>query len=188
MQFKNTKVGYGIISISLHWVMAILIIGLFFLGQYMVELDYYDSLYQIAPWWHKSLGLSVFVLLIIRLFWRLKNDTPLSMVNNTAWTVKIAASVHVLFYVLIVIICFSGYFVSTAKGAGVEVFGLFNFPSVITLNESQADLVSKVHEIATQILIIFVVIHGLAALKHHFINKDNTLVRILKPSQLKENQ
>ena len=187
MQFKNTKVAYGIVSILFHWIMAILIICLFFLGQYMVELDYYDSWYQVAPWWHKSIGLNVFALLIIRLIWKLNNETPLSLLNNKAWVVKIAESVHLLFYILLVIICFSGYFISTAKGAGIEVFGWFNLPSVTTLSESQADLASKIHEIATQILISLVVIHGLAALKHHFINKDNTLVRILKTSPSKEN-
>ena len=188
MRFKNTQVSYGIISILLHWFMAILIIGLFFLGQYMVGLDYYDSWYQIAPWWHKSIGLSVLVLLIIRFIWRLNNIKPLSLSKSATWTVKIAEIVHILFYILLVIIGLSGYFISTSKGAGIDVFGWFNLPSVTTLNESQADLASKIHEIATQILIALVVIHAIAALKHHFINKDNTLIRILKTSPTKENQ
>lgn len=181
MLFKNTQKSYGIIAILLHWIMAILIIGLFFLGQYMVDLDYYDAWYQIAPWWHKSLGLSVFFLLLIRFIWRLYNITPELLMDKQ--TSKIAEIVHISFYILLVIICLSGYFISTAKGVGIDLFDWFSLPSVMTLSESQADLAATVHETATQILIFLVVIHSIAALKHHFINKDKTLIRILKITQ-----
>lgn len=181
MLFKNTQKSYGIIAILLHWIMAILIIGLFFLGQYMVDLDYYDAWYQIAPWWHKSLGLSVFFLLLIRFIWRLYNITPELLMDKQ--TNKIAEIVHISFYILLVIICLSGYFISTAKGVGIDLFDWFSLPSVMTLSESQADLAATVHETATQILIFLVVIHSIAALKHHFINKDKTLIRILKITQ-----
>jgi len=93
MLFKNTTASYGVISILLHWIMAILVIGLFLSGQYMVELDYYDSWYQLAPWWHKNIGFSVFVLLLIRYVWRLSNVIPEFLINHRGinqWQVLIA--------------------------------------------------------------------------------------------------
>ena len=156
----------------------------------MVELDYYDPWYQSAPWWHKGLGLSVLFLLLLRFIWRLINTTPTPLINDPAhnlWLIRIAEIVHNLFYILLVIICLSGYFISTAKGVGIEVFNWFNLPSIMTLNDSQADLSATIHETVTQFLIFLVVIHTAAAFKHHFINKDKTLIRILKVTQSKEN-
>jgi len=191
MLFKNTTASYGVISILLHWIMAILVIGLFLSGQYMVELDYYDSWYQLAPWWHKNIGFSVFVLLLIRYVWRLTNVIPEFLINHRGinqWQVLIAKIVHNLFYLLLLIICISGYFISTAKGAGIDIFAWFELPSFIMLTETQADLVAKTHAIAAQLLIFLVALHSLAALKHHFINKDTTLIRMLKINQSKEKQ
>ncbi|MCW8928957.1 MAG: cytochrome b [Gammaproteobacteria bacterium] len=188
MLLKNTRTRYGIITILLHWIMAILIIGLFFLGQYMVDLDYYDSWYQLAPWWHKGFGFVVFIFLLIRFFWRIINIKPDPLLNEQKDRIlqTIAEIVHKIFYILLVIICLSGYFISTAKGVSIEIFGWFNFPSIMTLTETQAELTAKVHEISTQILIALVLVHALAALKHHFINRDKTLVRILKTIASKE--
>ena len=70
---------YGITAILLHWIMAVLVVGLFFLGEYMVDLDYYDGWYQLAPWWHKSIGLFVFLLLAFRLGYRLVNKPPTTL-------------------------------------------------------------------------------------------------------------
>ena len=194
MQFRNTTKNYGIIAILLHWFMAILVIALFILGQYMTELDYYDSWYQLAPWWHKSMGFSVFILLLIRLFWRLffwtdVNTLPEPIINQyigEKWAIRIIKIVHVLFYVLLLIICISGYLVSTAKGAAIDIFGGFDLPSIIILNEDQANWAASIHETTTLMLIILTAVHGLAALKHHFIDKDITLIRMLKITQFKE--
>lgn len=195
MQFRNTTQSYGIISILLHWIMAVLVIGLFVLGQYMTELDYYDSWYQLAPWWHKSMGFSVFILLLIRLFWRLffwinvatLPEPLISHYIGEKWAIRIIKIVHALFYVLLLIICISGYFISTAKGVAIDIFACFDLPSIILLNEEQAALAATIHETSTLILIILVAVHGIAALKHHFIDKDITLIRMLKIVQTKEN-
>ncbi|MDM8567477.1 cytochrome b [Candidatus Halobeggiatoa sp. HSG11] len=181
MNIKNTQASYGIITILLHWVMAIIIIGLFFLGEYMVDLDYYDQWYHAAPWWHKSIGILVFALLLIRVGWKLSNPTLVPVANSQLWEVKIAKLVHIIFYILLFIICISGYFISTAKNVGIEIFGLFELPAVMELSENKADIVGEIHEISTHILVIVFLLHGIAALKHHFINKDNTLIRMLKP-------
>jgi cytochrome b561 len=161
--------------------MAIIIIGLFVLGEYMVDLDYYDQWYQLAPWWHKSFGLSIFMLLVIRLVWKLTNITPESLASYKSWEIKSSKIVHTLFYVLLFITCISGYFISTAKGVSFDFFNMFKVPSIIILSETQAEQAGNIHEIATYGLLVLFILHFFAALKHHFINKDKTLIRMLKP-------
>jgi cytochrome b561 len=180
MAIKNTKNSYGVVTILLHWLMTILVMGLFILGQYMTDLDYYDSWYQLAPWWHKNIGLCVFALLVIRLIWRLINITPESISTYKVWEVKLSKIVHVLFYILLFITCFSGYFVSTAKGVGFEFFAGFEVPSLISLSENNADNFATMHELATHGLLLLFLLHVVAALKHHYINKDITLIRMFK--------
>jgi cytochrome b561 len=76
---NNTENSFGLVSKLLHWFMAILLLGLFGVGLYMTELEYYDSLYHTLPWWHKSIGLSVVGLLIFRLIWKRRQTSPLPL-------------------------------------------------------------------------------------------------------------
>ncbi len=145
MYFRNTETRYGLVTILLHWTMAILITGLFVLGKSMVGLGYYDPWYHIAPWWHKSIGIYVFILLVIRLFLRFSNITPVPLQSNKPWEITIAKTVHFLIYILLFGICISGYFIATAKGVGIEVFGWFNTPAAINLSDTQADIAGKTH-------------------------------------------
>ncbi len=187
MTIADTHKSYGIITIFLHWIMAVLIVGLFALGEYMVDLSYYDSWYNLALWWHDALGMIVFGLLIMRLVWILNNTSPMPLATYKKIEIKAAKYTHILFYFLLFIICISGYFISTAKGAHIEVFNWFNIPSIITLHESQADAAGDIHEIAVYILAALFVLHVVATFKHHFFDKDITLIRILKPIKPKEN-
>ncbi|HIO96629.1 MAG TPA: cytochrome b [Leucothrix sp.] len=177
---KNTKESFGFISKTLHWLMAVLLIGLFAVGLYMTELDYYDSLYHTLPWWHKSIGLSVMVLLIFRFIWKLSQADPAPLKTHKSWEVFLAHLIQRLFYGLILLIGISGYFISTAKGKGIEFFNLFEVPAIMqALEEDRADLIGEIHEILAITLIVFAALHALAALKHHFIDKDETLLRMI---------
>ncbi len=186
MNIFDTDKSFGIITILLHWIMAFLIIGLFALGAYMVTLTYYDPWYNGALWWHDFLGMVVFGLLIIRIAWMLNNTHPTPLTSYKKIEITAAKYAHILFYILLLIICISGYLISTAKGAGIEIFNGFNIPSLITLRETQADVVGKIHEIAVYILLALFIVHVTAALKHHYFDKDITLVRILNPMKPKE--
>ncbi len=180
MQFKNTQESFGFISKLLHWLMAILLVGLFAVGLYMTELDYYDSLYHTLPWWHKSIGLLVMGLLLFRFFWKAINSTPQALRSHKKWEVSLAHIIQKLFYGLILLIGISGYFISTAKGKGIEFFTLFEVPAITqALEEERADLIGEVHEILAITLIVLAVLHAMAALKHHFIDKDETLRRMI---------
>lgn len=154
----------------------------------MVTLDYYDSWYQAAPWWHKSIGLSVFALLVFRLIWRLSNTAPKPLPTYKVWEKNAAKLVHLLFYLMLLLSCASGYFISTAKGAGIDVFGWFELPAIVNLDEAQADMAGDVHEIAAWVLVVLFFMHLFAALKHHFIDQDMTLIRMLKVNRKENSQ
>ena len=180
MQFKNTQESFGFVSKLLHWLMAVLIVGLFGVGLYMTELEYYDSLYHTLPWWHKSIGLSVIFFLIFRLIWKMVNPAPQAILSHKKWEVFLAHLLQKLFYGLILLIGISGYFISTAKGKGIEFFNFFEVPAITqALEEDRADLIGETHEILAITLIVLAVLHALAALKHHFIDKDETLKRMI---------
>lgn len=180
MKLKNTNENFGSISIMLHWLMALLIIGLFILGKYMMSLDYYDPFYHTGPWWHKSFGLIIAGLLIARLLWKFSNPKVMPLSNHKKHEIVAAKLVKFMLYILILICCISGYMISTAEGAGVEFFDVFKVPALISKGSEQADIAGEIHEISTLGLIILAGLHMLAALKHHFIDKDKTLIRILK--------
>ncbi len=179
MQFKNTKNNYGLIAILLHWLMAIIIIGLFVIGKIMHDMDYYDPNYHVFPWWHKSFGLLIVVLFVFRLIWKLKNPKVSQIQSGKAIELKLAKIAHALMYLLILICCVSGVMISTAEGAGIEFFGWFDIPAFIANGEPQADLAGEIHEISTLALIVLAAMHFLAAIKHHFINRNDTLKRML---------
>lgn len=180
MSIKNTPVKFGLISKLLHWTMAILLVGLFSIGLYMTGLDYYDPLYHSLPWWHKSFGLLVMGLLIFRYVWKLINKTPQPLRTHKKWEVFLAHILQNIFYGLILLIGISGYLISTAKGKSIEFFKLFEMPALLSeINEGIADLIGEAHELLAILLAVLVVLHGLAAVKHHFIDKDETLKRML---------
>ena len=181
MSIKNTKETFGLISKSLHWLMAILLTGLLTLGLYMTGLDYYDPLYHSLPWWHKSFGLLTLFLLLVRFIWKLSNPKPKPLNTHKKWEIGLAHLIQNVFYGLILCIAISGYFISTSKGKGIEFFTLFKVPAITAeLEESFADLIGNAHQIMAISLAVLVVLHALAALKHHFIDKDETLKRMLK--------
>jgi len=178
MRFINTKNHYGLVAILLHWIMAIVIIGLFIVGKIMIDLDYYDPNYHVFPWWHKSFGLLIAILLLLRILWKWKNPRVSPVQSIKPIEIKLAKIGHALLYLLILVCCISGVLISTAEGAGIDFFGWFEVPSVIANGKSQTELAGDIHEISTLALIVLSVLHLLAALKHHFINKDNTLKRM----------
>ena len=179
MKLVNNVEGYGLVSILLHWIMAIVIIALFILGHYMVDLTYYDPWYIKAPDLHRSVGVIVAALLVLRLTWRLSNHQPELM--GRQWEQKTALMVHRLFYILLTAIIVSGYLITTADGQSVSVFGYFSIPAIITGLINQEDTAGLLHEWLANILIALAIFHGMAALKHQIIDRDSTLQRILKP-------
>ena len=187
MQFKNDANNYGAVSIVLHWLMAIVIVGLFALGYWMRGLSYYDEWYRLGPYIHKSIGILLAMTLVLRVSWRLSNTTPRDADSLKAWEKRSAHLVHWLLYGLLLAIVCSGYLISTADGRGIEVFALFEVPALLPSFENQEDLAGFVHEYLAYSVIGLAALHALAAMKHHFIDKDNTLKKMLGTNP-KENE
>ena len=179
MNFKNSPAGYGLVAILLHWLVALAVIGLFILGLWMVDLTYYDSWYNRAPSLHRSIGILLFLVMLGRLLWRRLNIIPDDEPGIPLWQRRLAHAVHALLYLLPFAVMLSGYLISTADGRPIEVFGLFPVPALVSGIPNLEDMAGKVHWYLALSLISLAGIHTLAALKHHFIDRDRTLKKIL---------
>lgn len=179
MQLKNTQRSYGLIAVTLHWLVALTVIGLAILGLWMTDLSYYSPYYRSAPFWHKSIGITLAVVMLLRLVWRWVNPRPVHLANHQKWETNMAAAVHALLYLLLFVIVISGYLISTAKGQGISVFGWFDVPALLSELPGQADRAGFVHYWVAITVLGLATLHALGALKHHFIDRDDTLRRML---------
>lgn len=176
----NNAEGYGIVAVALHWSFVIVVTGLFALGVWMTSLDYYHEWYKRGPDLHRSIGVLLFMLLLFRVYWRISNPLPEPEPCTPTWQNRIAHWVHLGMYLLLFTMVISGYLISTADGRGVDVFGMFQVPALIELNiENLEDRAGEVHWYLALTLAVMAGIHALAALKHHFIDRDRTLVKML---------
>lgn len=182
MHVKNSEQSYGLVAILLHWIAAIVVVGLFALGLWMTDLTYYDEWYRKAPHLHKSIGSLLALLFVFRLIWRYVNPKPALDASVAKWEERVASLVHGGLYLLVFAIVLSGYFISTADGRAIEVFDWFEIPALLTPIENQEDLAGDIHFYLASALIGLALLHALAALKHHFIDGDNTLKRMLNPN------
>jgi len=179
MNWYNTTQTWGLISIIIHWLTAITIITLFILGLWMVELTYYDDWYRTAPHLHKSFGLLIFFLTILRIIWLQLSKKPAPLNNHSQFEQHLAEIVHWILYILLFSLMFSGYLISTADGRAIELFNWFEIPAILSGITGQEDIAGKIHYILAISLIVIVCLHAIGAIKHHFIDKDKTLSRML---------
>lgn len=183
----------------LHWLIAIAIFGMFALGWYMSDLPKEgpkQMAYDLFDWgiyiWtlseeasprtfyfnlHKSIGITIFALVLIRIFWRLTHKAPAMLASYKAWETKLATGVHRLLYVLMVALPLSGLIMAVASKYGVKWFGL-DFISGLD-NTPLREAFKEVHEIIGVVILLIIIVHILGALKHKFIDKDETLDRML---------
>lgn len=179
MALRNSPTSYGVISIVLHWLVAVAVIGLFVSGLWMVDLGYYDDWYHRAPELHKSVGVAVLAMVLARFPWRWIGGVPDPVPGARAWETRVTHWVHRLLLLGLLATIAAGYLISTAKGDPVDVFGLFTLPATITGLPRQADVAGAAHYWLAVALISLAGVHALAALKHHFIDRDATLTRML---------
>jgi len=179
MKINTKSTGFDRPTIWLHWLIAVLVFVLFFIGIWMVELGYYDPWYHRAPWWHKSLGVVVLILLLVRAIWQFFHDKVVSLLTKGSWQDKLSCWVHSLMNLLVVLIGISGYFIVTAKGKSLIVFDWFSIPALLQDIANLEDWAGEVHYYLAYALMGLVTLHILAALKHHFVDKDAVLNRML---------
>lgn len=178
MEIKNTSKRFGIVAITFHWLMALIIIGLLALGLYMVELPI-GALKLKLYRWHKEFGILVLILVSFRIGWRFCNVTPALPSHLAAWQRFAAHAVHYAFYFFMIANPITGWMISSAAGLPVSFFGLFVLPDLVGPSESLRHLLSEVHKWLAYGLIAAIFAHVGAALQHHFIYKDDILRRML---------
>ena len=117
--------------------------------------------------------------MLLRVVWRFISPPPSAPTNHGAVTRLAAKLGHLALYLGLFAVMIAGYLISTADGVGIPVFGLFEVPALISDLPDQADVAGVIHLWLAWGLVIFAVLHALAALKHHFIDRDATLIRML---------
>jgi cytochrome b561 len=179
MRSPDTPKHYDWFSILLHWSVAFITVALFVSGLWMVDLDYYHEWYYRAPWWHKSMGVLVVTLVLIRLVWSRWRSLP-AQIGTIPHRQHLAAKfVHGLMNLCIVLLGLTGYLMVTAKGEPLEVFDWFQLPALVAGKAGWVDTAGVLHLWIAYVTIALAAGHALAALKHHFIDQDATLMRML---------
>ena len=175
---NEIEVRYHGFSIFMHWLMALMIFGLFGVGFWMVDLTYYSAWYKTAPHYHKSAGILLALLLVVRLAVMFKKRKPAPLASHSKAVQLVSKLTHLMLYLLLFCIVVTGYLISTADSRGIEVFNWFVVPGFGEFFDQQADIAGLLHQWLAYGLIALVVLHALGALKHHFIDKDATLKRM----------
>ena len=169
---------YTYTAISLHWLMVLLVFVTFPVGVIMHDLALSPNKLRLMSY-HKWLGVTVFILVLVRLIWRATHKPAPLLDNMPQWQKMAAHGVHVLLYMLLVAIPLSGWLMSSAKGFQTVYLGLLPLPDLLDKDKVLADALSALHEVLNITLLVLVVSHVAAALKHHFVDRDGTLARML---------
>lgn len=165
-------------AIALHWLIAVGILACFALGLYMHELPLSPTKLKLYSW-HKWAGVTLFVLAMLRLIWRLAHPAPALPASMPAVQKKTASVLHWALYALMFAIPLSGWLMSSAKGFQTVWFGILPLPDLVAKDEELGDILRAVHETLNLVLAALVIGHAGAALKHHFIDRDDILRRML---------
>ncbi len=169
---------YSGVAKGLHWLMALLIAGLVALGLYMHELPLSPQKLQLYSW-HKWAGVTVFVLLLVRVATRIALPPPSLPGKMSRRQQQAAQAGHLALYLLMLAIPLSGWLMSSAKGFQTVWFGVLPLPDLLGKDKALGALLADVHEVLSWTLVAMVAAHGGAALKHHFIDRDDVLARML---------
>lgn len=186
MQVRNTEAGYGWFMIAIHWLVAAAVVGLFALGWWMVDLSYYSEWYNLAPHIHRSIGLLVLAVMAVRILWRLADRKPRPLPNHSRLEVVGALLAHWLLYLLTFVVLVSGYLISTSDGSSIDLFNWFSVPSVTGDVRALELVAGDIHYWSAWALVVLASGHGLAGLKHHLVDRDATLSRMVTARHARE--
>jgi cytochrome b561 len=178
MSWKNTTERYGSVSIGLHWLMLVLLIAVYacinLIDLYPKGSDPREALKT----WHFMLGLTVLLLVVVRLLIRWSGPTPLVVPEMPTWQKRLAGLIHAALYVFMIGMPILGWLVLSASGKPIPFFGI-QLPALLAQNKDLASQLKEVHETIGTVGYFLVGAHALAALFHHYVTRDNTLVRML---------
>ena len=160
--------------------MACLVVGLFAIGIYMMELSYYDPLSRRLPDLHRSIGILFAGLVVFDFVSRMLQVSPGVLSSHSLVEIRLSKIVRWILRLLIGLVIISGYLISTAKGASIPVFEWFSVPATITFIPDQEDAAGQAHMVLAYLLVLIAAGHASTAIKHHFLDKDTTLRRMFR--------
>ena len=175
---RNTADSWGAGAKFFHWLMAALIVFQIMLGVMAVTWPVSPTKLDLFVW-HKSFGVLILTLAALRLLWRFANPTPELPDGMAAWERAAARVSHFLLYLLMIALPVTGWIINSAANIPFRVFWLVPLPPVVAPDKALADLFAQVHGGLALALVVVLVAHIGAALRHHFIKHDKVLVRML---------
>ena len=170
----NANNRYNNISIILHWILGAALVAIFIFGNYMADLPFSPQRLKLFNW-HKWAGIMILFLSLLLLLWRLTHPAP---ALPAKFELKAHQVTHIALYAMFFVVPLTGWAYTSAAGFPVVLFGLFPLPDLIGADKALATLIKPWHEISAFTLAGLVVLHILAALKHHFIDRDGLLQRM----------
>jgi cytochrome b561 len=181
MLLRNTTDFWGHVAQLFHWLMALLIFA-------MISLGLLAKNWPLSPtklslfFWHKSFGILIFGLVALRLLWRWLNPTPVLPPAMPRWERKAAHITHALLYTVMIVMPLSGWIINSAAKIPFKVFGVWRLPAIVAPDKGLQELAEQVHFSLFLLLVILLILHIAAALRHHFILRDGMLFRMLPGS------
>lgn len=169
---------YTATAIALHWLIAVLVACSATLGVYMSDLPLSPSKLQYYSW-HKWIGVSIFIFAVLRVLWRLTHTAPPMPPAMPRWERHAAAASHLLLYVLVIVIPLSGWLMSSALGVQTVYLGVLPLPDLVAKDKILGEQLKLVHAGLNWTLAALVGLHVAAALRHHFVSRDDVLQRML---------
>lgn len=173
---------YTAVAMALHWLLALLILALFVLGVYMTDLPFSPTRLKLYNW-HKWAGVSLLLLTILRLGWRLTHRPPTlpAAIRQAmpAWQTRAYHATHHLMYLLFFAVPLLGWAYSSAAGFPIVWFGQISLPDLLPADKALAESIKPLHKLAALALMALAGLHIAAALKHHWLDRDGLLQRML---------
>lgn len=169
---------YSATAIALHWLIFAVITGGFALAVYMVDLPLSPAKLKYFAW-HKWTGITVFLLALARVAWRLTHRTPPYAADFPRWQRRAAGAMHAALYALILAIPLTGWLYSSAAGVTTVYFGVLPLPDLLAKDKALAELLKSVHVTLNYALLVLVLLHAITALHHYFVIRDPMLARML---------
>ena len=178
IRWRNTEQSWGAAAKSFHWVVALLILVQFVIGKIAENMVLSPAKLDTFVW-HKSLGITLLLIVLLRLAWRLYDRPPAVPVNVPLHETRLAATGHWLLYVLMIAVPVSGWWISDTSRVPFEAYFVIPMPDLAETNRSMQETAETVHDLLTKALLFVVVLHVLAALRHHFRLRNNVMRRML---------
>jgi cytochrome b561 len=174
----NHGSAWGATAKFFHWLVAALIFAQYALG-------WMAASWRLSPTklnlfvWHKSFGMLVLALVLLRLLWRLTRPAPALPEHTPDWERAVARISHALLYVLMLAIPFSGWIINSAAGVPFKIFWQIPLPAIVAPDKHNAELAALAHGVLLAVLAALLILHVAAALRHHFVKRNDVLARML---------